>query len=160
MRAAPGGLRAAVVAALRDVEARRVVRWAMPELDALELEAEFAVTVWDEGLPGGAAALRAAAAGADAGIVWADWAVAETGTLALAAGPRRGRLVSLLPPCLVALVRETDIVPTLADGLARMRSMPAALNLITGPSRSADIEGDLALGVHGPGRVAVVIVAS
>lgn len=145
--------------AVADAGARRVVRWSTPACLACETGAGEVVD-WDPDRYS-EAELRAAAAGVDLGVADPLWAVAETGTVALASGRRRARLVTLLPPAVLFLVRADTIVPTLAEGLARFGDppvLPAALNLVTGPSRSADVGGELALGVHGPGRVYVQIV--
>ncbi|MGA2514554.1 MAG: LUD domain-containing protein [Candidatus Limnocylindrales bacterium] len=110
------------------------------------------------------AGLLALAAASDLGITTCSWAVAETGTIALYATPATGRLPSLLPTAHLALVRPSQVVKTIADGLrlladymAQHGGPPSAVNLISGPSRSADIEGDLAVGVHGPRRAGVII---
>ena len=100
----------------------------------------------------------------DAGINWADFAVAELGSLAVLASEAQGRAVSLLPPLYVALVRAERLVYSRRTVLAhvakaaRAGGRPPALTFITGPSRSADIEMDLSVGVHGPGEVIAVVV--
>jgi L-lactate dehydrogenase complex protein LldG len=104
------------------------------------------------------------AAASDVGITTCSWAVAETGTIALYATPATGRLPSLLPTAHLALVRPSQVVKSVPDGLrlladymVREGGPPSAVNLVSGPSRSADIEGDLAVGVHGPRRAGVII---
>lgn len=96
---------------------------------------------------------------ADAGITGAAFGLAETGTLVV---PSRGggRVTSLLPPVHVAILGEDRILPDLDALFARIRTeeLPAAVTLITGPSRTADIEQTLTPGVHGPGTVHVVLV--
>lgn len=91
------------------------------------------------------------------GVTWADLAIAETGTVVLSAGLDRPRLASLAPPVHVVLVRKNDIVPHLEDAMERYGSGRTSV-LITGPSRTADIEGVLVRGVHGPGQLIVVCV--
>ncbi len=89
----------------------------------------------------------------DAAITGVERAVAETGTLVCSSGPQRARGGSLIPPLHIALVRTTQIVPDLYDCLAGCGAgpnLPANINLITGPSKTADIEGILVTGVHGP----------
>ncbi|MBL8843150.1 MAG: LUD domain-containing protein [Planctomycetes bacterium] len=106
------------------------------------------------------AAPRAALATAEVGLTAVDAAIAETGSLLLIAAHDRPRTPSLLPPLHVAIVRGSDLVPTLRAALAKLRhALPsaAALHRITGPSRTADIELQLTLGVHGPGALAVVL---
>jgi len=100
------------------------------------------------------------------GLTGADYAVAETGTVVIM--PRRGlsRLVSLVPPVHLALVRPQDVVETLADLFLLRRlqfhsndgEMGSYLNFITGPSRTADIESTLVVGVHGPKEVHLVLL--
>lgn len=99
------------------------------------------------------------------GIVWPDFAVANTGSLILRGGPGRGRSVSLLPGSLFGIFREEQLVARLGQAFAGIseeadNEMPSSYTVITGPSRSADIENDLTIGIHGPGKVfAVIIVA-
>jgi L-lactate dehydrogenase complex protein LldG len=103
---------------------------------------------------------RDAQAAAAIGITGCDAAIAETGSLALITGRGKPRAVSLLPPTHLALVRADQLRPTMA-GFFRERTgaLAAAANctFITGPSRTADIELTLTVGVHGPGRVIVVV---
>ena len=105
--------------------------------------------------------LRAACAGADFGITSATYALADTGTLVMIASPEEARLVSLLPPAHIALLPRECILTGL-DELFMLLPKPAeqtsSMVLITGPSRTADIEQILVRGVHGPGQVHVVIV--
>jgi len=171
----------------------RVVAWATDELAPLDLPGLLAslgceCVSWTD-RPGGTGAARdprapaaagseddAGSAGAvmsqrrnlcaasDMGITTCSWAVADTGTIALCATPSTGRLPSLLPTAHVALVRSSQIVRSVPDGLRLMADyrvqhggLPSTVNLVSGPSRSADIEGDLAVGVHGPRRAGVIV---
>jgi L-lactate dehydrogenase complex protein LldG len=103
---------------------------------------------------------------ASVGITGVDAAIAESGTLVLAGGAGRARLASLLAPVHVAIVRESQIVVGLGEALARLRSLygegmlidRSNVTFITGPSRTADIELTLTLGVHGPREVHVVLM--
>jgi L-lactate dehydrogenase complex protein LldG len=97
---------------------------------------------------------------ADVGVTGVFAAVAETGSLACASGDALWRGTSLIPPVHVAVVRERDIVPDLLDLLGGLtaETLPANLTLISGPSKTADIEGILITGVHGPGAVHVVLI--
>lgn len=100
-------------------------------------------------------------ASATIGITGADALLADTGSIALVSGPGRGRLVSLLPPVHVALVRRGALVESLAVLIAqRPELVTAGANFvcITGPSRTADIELTLTRGIHGPGELHVVFV--
>ena len=99
------------------------------------------------------------------GIVWPDYAIANTSTLALLARGGKGRSVSLLPSILFAIFREDQLVTRMGEVYTKIREMypnpidlPSSINLITGPSRSADIENDLTIGIHGPGKVYSVII--
>ncbi len=94
--------------------------------------------------------------GADAGITCADAYIQETGTLILSTGEGKLRKASLCPPIHIAIVRQSQIVETLAEGIAKLGERTSVL--ITGPSRTADIEGVLVKGVHGPGEVIVIFV--
>ena len=93
---------------------------------------------------------------ADVGITLADVAVAETGSLLLAAGPGRARMNSLAPPTHVAIVERDALVSSLEGAFERLSDRTSVL--ITGPSRTADIEGVLVRGVHGPKELIVVVV--
>jgi L-lactate dehydrogenase complex protein LldG len=102
---------------------------------------------------------REAAAVAKIGISQADWAVAATGTLVLDAAPVEQRLVSTLPPIHVALVGTSRLREDLGGVLQRIHpGKTGYISLITGPSRTADIERVLTIGVHGPERLIVVFV--
>lgn len=94
---------------------------------------------------------------AEVGVTWADLAVAETGTLVIRSGPGRARLHSLTPPIHIALIEENSIVGTLEQAMPAFAQDRSAV-LITGPSRTADIEGVLVRGVHGPAELVVVRV--
>ncbi|MEW6742392.1 MAG: LUD domain-containing protein [Planctomycetota bacterium] len=98
----------------------------------------------------------------DAGITDVVAAIAETGSLVMAADAQHSRGTHLVPPAHVAVVRASDIVPDLIDIFRRLREagqgMSASTVIVTGPSKTADIEGILITGVHGPGRVAVLLV--
>ena len=105
--------------------------------------------------------LRQACATADIGITSADYVLAETGTLVMLSSPQEARLVSLLPPVHLAIFPRSRILASL-DELLGILPLPAeqtsSMVLITGPSRTADIEQILVRGVHGPGEVHAVIV--
>ena len=100
-------------------------------------------------------------AAADVGITSADYALADTGSLVMISSPREARLVSLLPPAHIAVVPRDRILTGL-DELFSILPNPAdvtsSMVLITGPSRTADIEQILVRGVHGPGQITVVVV--
>jgi len=105
--------------------------------------------------------LRDACEKAGAGITSADYALSDTGTLVMIASPSEARLVSLLPPVHIAVVPCNRILTGL-DELFTILPHPAdqtsSMVLITGPSRTADIEQILVRGVHGPGQISVLLV--
>jgi L-lactate dehydrogenase complex protein LldG len=96
----------------------------------------------------------------DVGItdVWS--AVAETGSIVVKSSAAHGRAVSLVPPYHIAVVRKAQIVPDLIDLMAQVRAegSGAGIVIITGPSKTADIEMNLVTGVHGPGEVHVFVI--
>ena len=96
----------------------------------------------------------------DVGISTVQAAIAETGTLVLDSTRERHRFVSLVPPVHIAIVRASQIYRTLGEVLSLIRKdkeISAAVTFITGPSRTADIELTLAIGVHGPQELYVII---
>lgn len=109
-----------------------------------------------------------------AGVSHAFGAVAETGSLVFLSGPESPTTVNFLPPAHIAVVRAVDILGNYEDAWARLRSersgaegatdgssdrfMPRTVNWITGPSRTADIELTLFLGIHGPKNLHILIV--
>ena len=94
-----------------------------------------------------------------AGLTGASAGIADTGSLLLLSGPGRSLTASLLPQIHIALLRENDIFENLDEVLQQIDIMqaPAAI-LITGPSRTADIEMTLTIGVHGPGELHVICI--
>jgi L-lactate dehydrogenase complex protein LldG len=93
-----------------------------------------------------------------AGVSRALCGLADTGSVVLAASPDEPRARSLLPDVHVSLLREADVLPDLAALFEQLGGeLPSALAIVTGPSRSADIEQRLAVGVHGPREVHVVL---
>jgi L-lactate dehydrogenase complex protein LldG len=110
--------------------------------------------------------LRERIAAGEIGLTGVDVAIAETGSLVLVSGVGRPRSTALLPPCHVAVFDRTALVESLQQmglvlevwhaGTAAERG--AAIHIITGPSRTADIELTLTRGVHGPGEVHAIFV--
>ncbi len=95
----------------------------------------------------------------EAGVSTALYGLADTGSVVLAASPDEPRTRSLLPDVHVTLLDEDRILPGLDELFERLGDdLPSALAIVTGPSRSADIEQKLAVGVHGPGEVHVVLL--
>jgi L-lactate dehydrogenase complex protein LldG len=106
-------------------------------------------------------AVREACASARVGITGADYALANTGSLVIFSSDEEARLISLLPPIHLAVVRSSRMLTGL-DELLTIAPRPADLSssmvLITGPSRTADIEQILIRGVHGPGELHVIVL--
>jgi L-lactate dehydrogenase complex protein LldG len=109
-------------------------------------------------------ALEPRAAGSDdpVGVTGVFCAIAETGTLMLCSGPETPAAVSLLPETHVAILPAQRVLAYMEDAwdLARaeLGRLPRAVNFISGPSRTADIEQTIVLGAHGPYRVHIVLV--
>jgi L-lactate dehydrogenase complex protein LldG len=101
--------------------------------------------------------------GADVGVTGCEYLVAETGTVALRSSPEAPRILSLLPRAHIVIANEGQLLPTTASCLERLRadrsSSSSCFTLVTGPSRTADIEKVLVKGVHGPKSLAVVVMA-
>ncbi|MCY4378265.1 MAG: lactate utilization protein [Candidatus Dadabacteria bacterium] len=133
---------------IREFDAQSVSFWNTEPLKSLELTHETDL------------------ASADIGITGADFAIADTGTLVLLSGPEQPRLTSLLPPVHIAILKKETIVSNIHALFAKLGKsykknydeLCTCISFITGPSRTADIELNLTLGVHGPGRAIVIIV--
>jgi L-lactate dehydrogenase complex protein LldG len=100
---------------------------------------------------------------ADVGITGADYLIAETGSVVLGSWSDAPRSVSLLPPVHIVLAERARILPDLFDLFAvlggQAADLPSGLTLITGPSKTGDIELRLVTGVHGPGELHVLLIA-
>jgi L-lactate utilization protein LutC len=148
-------------AAMQDVPAA-VARY----LAAKQLPARAVCWPAVAALPWAAAGIAVEARGARGddlvGVTGVFCAIAETGTLMLLSGADTPATASLLPETHVAIVSTADIVATMEDGFARLRAaamvLPRAVNFVSGPSRTADIEQTVTLGAHGPYRVLIVLV--
>ncbi|HJV52063.1 MAG TPA: lactate utilization protein C [Noviherbaspirillum sp.] len=96
------------------------------------------------------------------GITGAFCAIAETGTLMLLSGVDTYSSASLLPETHIAIVAASRITASMEDAFALARAehgdLPRAVNFISGPSRTGDIEQTIVLGAHGPYRVHVIVV--
>jgi L-lactate dehydrogenase complex protein LldG len=105
------------------------------------------------------AVTRELAADAKVGISQMEWALANTGTLVQSADEVDKRLVSTLPLLHIALVSTAALLPDLPAVLSRIDPLKFAyISFITGPSRTADIERVLTIGVHGPERLIIILV--
>ncbi len=99
--------------------------------------------------------------GVDAGFTGTVGGVAETGGLLLMPGPAEPRLLSLVPPIHIAMLKASTIHDTFWAAIKALgwgRALPPNALMISGPSKTADIEQTLAYGVHGPKRLIVVLV--
>jgi len=95
----------------------------------------------------------------EVGVTSAQWAIAETGTLVLESGSERHRLVSLVPPVHVCIIRASSIRQSMAEILELVNpDTDPTITFITGASRTSDIELTLAIGVHGPGELYVIVI--
>lgn len=113
----------------------------------------------------GLAVVGRAAVDADrVGISGCFCAIAETGTLMLLSMPASPATVSLLPETHIALVPAARIVATMEDAFALLRAecgeLPRAVNFVSGPSRTGDIEQTIVLGAHGPCRVHLLLIGA
>jgi L-lactate utilization protein LutC len=154
-------------AAMRATDPRAAVAAAIEGKTAVASNAPYLAECGITALPGVRSGikdrdeLRALCAAVDVGITSADYALADTGTLVMLASPQEARLISLLPPAHIAVVPRERILTGL-DELFSILPHPAqqtsSMVLITGPSRTADIEQILVRGVHGPGQITVMVV--
>ncbi len=104
---------------------------------------------------------------AQVGLTGADQAIAATGTLVFSTAPGKGRIPTVLAPAHIVVITADQLVPQLEDWVAKQRETDLSLMrehgnicFVSGPSRTGDIEMQMILGVHGPGKVQVVIKRS
>ena len=97
----------------------------------------------------------------DAGVTDVDYAVAETGTLVIRHRPGHGRLLSLVPFVHVAVVEPRQFVPDLIDLFAALKAdgTGSGVTMVSGPSKTADIEMNTVTGVHGPNVVKAYVLS-
>jgi L-lactate dehydrogenase complex protein LldG len=149
---------------LEAARVRSLVSFARSERAAWQLDAALAGRQWhscpEQADDSARARFRETALEADAGLTVVDYALVETGSLVISCGPTRPRSVSLLPRLHLALVREAQLVDSMGAALrsAMAQRVPSALQIVTGPSRTSDIENDLTIGVHGPAAVCVLLL--
>lgn len=97
--------------------------------------------------------------GCDMGMTSAQWAIAETGTLVLESERETHRLTSLVPPIHLCVLTAAQIRQTLGEILELVgRDLSRTVTFITGASRTSDIELTLAVGVHGPKKLYVIVL--
>ncbi|GAB6931288.1 lactate utilization protein C [Paenibacillus sp. JCM 10914] len=146
-----------------EMSAATILRQQEEALDELRLEERLPdalVLTWNDNP---VTDWRAVAAKADFGVVMADHAAAYTGSMTVKSASGKGRSVSLLPTVLMAIIPLDRMVTRLGEILVQLdeagrEQLPAGIHFISGPSRSADIENDLTIGVHGPGIVYAILV--
>jgi L-lactate dehydrogenase complex protein LldG len=162
---APNG--EAAVTLIRDLtrsrSGQRILLGRARVLDSLDLanvlkNEGHAVTVVD------AQTDREAFFAADIGISGVEYLIAETGSVVVGSRPGDPRSLSLLPPIHIAVAERRQLLPDLFDlftafsANGTLPSLPSCLSVITGPSKTGDIELRLVTGVHGPGEVHVVLI--
>lgn len=156
-----------IAALMAEHGAREYFAWAnehLPVPNLREMLAAHGFSVREIPLPANPDARRELLLGASdvtIGITGAQAGLADTGSLVIPSGAGKGRLASLMPPVHIALLRVADLYPSLMAFIAANPNTArtvANLNLISGPSRTADIEQTLTLGVHGPKFVHVILV--
>jgi L-lactate dehydrogenase complex protein LldG len=153
---------ATVLELVRQKGSRRILLGREPLLDSLHLAeplraAGVEVLLID---PFNAESAREPFFSADLGISGVAYLIAETGSVVTMTEPAQSRSVSLLPPVHIAVAERKQLLPDLFDLFARLQpeTMPSCVTLITGPSKTGDIELRLVTGVHGPGEVHVVLI--
>ncbi len=129
-----------------------LVRSSAPELSALD---------WSP-LSGVESVQRPARAGDRVSLTSCFAGIAETGTLMLLSGPESPTTLNFLPDIHLVMLEAENIVGAYEDAWAKLRAsrddMPRTVNMITGPSRSADIEQKLQMGAHGPKRLVILLI--
>ncbi|MEG6584288.1 LutC/YkgG family protein [Dendrosporobacter sp. 1207_IL3150] len=142
---------------IKERNIKQAMRWAHPELDKLQLEdvfdtAQANLAKWplaknyDEWIN--------KAEAMEAGIVWGDIAMAETGTLVLPASADQPTTITVLPITLIAIFTTAQLVDGFYSVMKLLKkrygtNLPTTTTFISGPSRTSDIEMDLTIGVHG-----------
>ena len=147
---------------IKEKELKSFAIWESQFLKEINLKQDFK----DTGLKLITAKNKNRMANADIGITEVDYAIADTGTLVLLTDKNQPRSVSLLPPIHVAIVRPENLVRNIKDLFIILKSrlqnsedITSCMTFVTGPSRTADIELSLTLGVHGPKELYVVILS-
>ena len=163
--------RDAVIAIAKGLDADLVVRTSHPMIERLGLDEALAASSIESVLltsrSGNLAPdqLQDIAARADIGITGVDYVIAETASATLVSRKGMTRMSSLLPPVHIAVAHIDQVVENLGD-LLTLREAELAeedapnwyMNLVSGPSKTADIEQTIVIGVHGPGEVHLVII--
>ena len=153
-------VKSSLLGLIKEKELRSFAIWESQFLKKINLKQELK----DAGLKLITARNKNRIAKADIGITEVDYAIADTGTLVLIADKNQPRSVSLLPPIHLAIVRAENLVRNINDLFIILKSklkdsedITSCMTFVTGPSRTADIELSLTLGVHGPKELYVLI---
>ena len=148
--------RQALSSIIKETGTKQAMKWDTPFMDLVKIDGLLKTT-------GVTCAVNDELA--DLGISGADYALADTGTLVLRTRPGQDRSSSLLPPTHVAFLNQERILPGLDELMVRIRldleevGRPhSCVTLISGPSKTADIEMTLVHGIHGPKEVHVVLL--
>lgn len=148
---------------------KQIVRWSDPILDGLGLEARLGedipvrtVPVADSFDESARAEFRREVIASYIGITTADYLLADTASLVLLGGRGRARSVSLVPSIHVAVVPKNRMLGSYRQMLSHLNGqvLPSNVSIITGPSKTADIEATLVHGAHGPREMHLFVVAS
>jgi L-lactate dehydrogenase complex protein LldG len=146
-----------VPAALQDY----LTREGLPPAVVVTSDAVMASLDWPQGI---AVSRRAAEDGDRVSVTTALAGVAETGTLALVSGPQTPTTLNFLPEHHIVVLWSDVIVPYLEDLWPMLRALPEGVprtvNLITGPSRTADVEQTIQLGAHGPRKLHLLLIGA
>jgi L-lactate dehydrogenase complex protein LldG len=159
--------RAKVLEVLEQFEAKSILAWDFSHIPVDGLEAAIRATGIEIIQPDTHDEMRmetlSAAADAQVGLTGADAAAATTGTLIFTTAPGKGRIPTVLAPVFLAVITLDQLVPRLESWIAKQRALglpftnSANVCFITGPSRTGDIEMQMVLGVHGPGKIRVIV---
>jgi len=147
-------------------EARTVVAWDGQIIDGIDLSGRLGEKGIELLTEATSSEFIRRTATADLGVSGVDYALADTGTLVLLARKGQARSISLLPPVHIAVMKPEQVLSGLSDlfpllrgkAEAEGRDLSSAITFITGPSRTADIELTLVVGVHGPQQLHVVLL--
>ncbi|MBI5594016.1 MAG: lactate utilization protein [Deltaproteobacteria bacterium] len=153
-------------------DARSLVTWRHPLIDGLNLPERLknqGIPVYaPDPEPANAGLFRLRAQTALIGVTSADYCIAESASLVLKTRPGQPRMVSLLPSIHVAVITEDQMLESLAecyvlvkqDPDAEKEGMTCCMTLISGPSKTADIEAVMVHGAHGPREMIIYVLAS
>jgi L-lactate dehydrogenase complex protein LldG len=151
---------------------KKVAAWRHPLIESLDLPDSLPVPVFfsepapDEPPEDARARLRRQVAGSFIGVTAADFCLADTATVVLRTRPGQARTVSLLPSIHVAVIEAHRLIADLAELYALLRwderqqdeGLSTCLTLISGPSKTADIEATLVFGAHGPRELHLIVL--